>query len=100
MTDVNIGRGRFLLGDCLEQMQKIPDGIVDMIVTSPPYDDLRTYNNGGEWVWDTFVGAAAEITRVIKSGGVIVWNVGDATVKGSEREPRSGRRYISRMSAD
>ena len=43
-----------MLGDCLERMKEIPDGSVDLTVTSPPYDNLRTYNNSLDWgehVW-------------------------------------------------
>ena len=53
---------------------------VDLVVTSPPYDDLRTY---GGHSWD-FPRLAGELTRVLKPGGVIVWVVADATVNGSE----------------
>lgn len=59
----------------------IPDASIDLVVTSPPYDDLRTYN--GSPAWD-FPGLAAALTRVLKPGGVIVWVVGDATKNGSE----------------
>ena len=38
-----------MLGDCLERMKDIPDGSVDLTVTSPPYDNLRTYNNTLDW---------------------------------------------------
>jgi len=53
---------------------------VDLVVTSPPYDNLRTY---GGHTWN-FEGLASELTRVLKPGGVIVWVVADATVNGSE----------------
>lgn len=82
--DRRIGRGTFMLGDCLERMREIPDGSVDMVMTSPPYDDLRSYNDGEMWTWDVFVGVAQECARLLKPGGTIVWNVGDATVNGSE----------------
>lgn len=67
-------------GDCLEVMKAIPDGSVDLTVTSPPYDNLRTYNG---YTFD-FEGIARELYRVTKPGGVVVWVVGDATIKGSE----------------
>lgn len=70
-------------GDCLEIMPTLPAQSVDMILTSPPYDNLRTYGNKNLLPWD-FEGVAREIWRVIKPGGVVVWIVGDATVKGSE----------------
>ena len=68
-------------GDCLELMHRIPDGSVDLAVTSPPYDNLRNYNNGLQW---DFEGIAAQLWRVTAVGGVVVWVVADATVKGSE----------------
>ncbi len=72
-------------GDCLEEMKKIPDGSIDLTVTSPPYDNLRTYNGNnalwGEHVWKAVI---KDMFRVIKQGGVVVWVVGDATIKGSE----------------
>jgi len=61
-------------------MKQIPDGYIDLTVTSPPYDNLRTYN-GYDF---NFEGIAQELYRVTKSGGVVVWVVGDATIKGSE----------------
>ena len=72
-------------GDCLELMKDIPDGSIDLTVTSPPYDNLRTYNgNIEQWSFEKFQGIAKELYRVTKQGGVVVWVVGDATVNGSE----------------
>ena len=72
---------QIIQGDCLEVMkEQIPDSFIDLTVTSPPYDNLRTYNG---FVFD-FEGIAQELYRVTKPGGVVVWVVGDATVKGSE----------------
>jgi site-specific DNA-methyltransferase (adenine-specific) len=67
-------------GDCIDVMKHLPGGSVDLTVTSPPYDNLRTYN-GFEW---DFEATAKELYRVTKQGGVVVWVVGDSTVKGSE----------------
>lgn len=66
--------------DCLEGMKMLPDGCVDLTVTSPPYDNLRTYKG---YSFD-FEGIAHQLYRVTKPGGVVVWVVGDATVNGSE----------------
>jgi site-specific DNA-methyltransferase (adenine-specific) len=66
--------------NCLETMAKMPDCFVDLTVTSPPYDNLRTYNG---YSFD-FEAVAKELYRVTKQGGVVVWVVGDATIKGSE----------------
>lgn len=66
--------------DCLEGMKRLPDESIDLTVTSPPYDNLRTY---GGYVFN-FKPIAQELYRVTKNGGVVVWIVGDATIKGSE----------------
>lgn len=66
--------------NCLDTMAKMPDNFVDLTVTSPPYDNLRTYNG---YSFD-FEAVAKELFRVTKHGGVVVWVVGDATIKGSE----------------
>ena len=72
-------------GDCLERMREISDGSVDLTVTSPPYDSLRTYNdNNAKWGEHVWKAVLADLYRVTKDGGVVVWVVGDATVKGSE----------------
>jgi len=67
-------------GDCLEVMKTMEDDSVDLTVTSPPYDNLRSYKG---YKFD-FEGIAEELYRVTKEGGVVVWVVGDTTVKGSE----------------
>lgn len=66
--------------NCLETMSRMPDNFVDLVVTSPPYDDLRTYNG---YSFD-FQSIAKELFRVVKDGGVVVWVVGDATINSSE----------------
>jgi DNA modification methylase len=66
--------------DCLETMKRMSDNFVDLTVTSPPYDNLRTYNG---YSFD-FEPIARELYRVTKDGGVVVWVVGDATINGSE----------------
>ena len=53
---------------------------VDLVVTSPPYDNLRSYNDSSEWNFDVFSQVADGIIRVLKPGGICVWNVGDAIV--------------------
>ena len=76
---------KLMQGDCLELMQAIPDGSIDLTVTSPPYDNLRTYNgNIKQWSLEKFQGIAKQLYRVTKQGGVVVWVVADATINGSE----------------
>ena len=67
-------------GDNCETMLRMPAESVDLVVTSPPYDDLRTY---GGHSWD-FYGVAWNLKRLLKPGGVIVWVVNDKTSDGSE----------------
>jgi site-specific DNA-methyltransferase (adenine-specific) len=72
-------------GNCVEVMGEMQPETVDLTVTSPPYDNLRSYNgNNDEWNEDTWKAVIRELYRVTKEGGVVVWVVGDATVKGSE----------------
>ena len=72
------------LMNCIEGMQLMDAESVDLVVTSPPYDDLRTYNDSSKWDHEVFKSVADNLTRVLKTGGVIMWNVNDATIKGSE----------------
>ena len=67
-------------GDCLQVMKTFDGECIDLTVTSPPYDNLRTYNG---YIFD-FEGIAKELYRVTKDGGIVVWIVGDATINGSE----------------
>lgn len=80
MADLIIDTARLVLGDCLGHMRAMPANCIDLTVTSPPYDDLRKYNG---YSFD-FENIARELYRITKPGGVVVWVVGDATVKGSE----------------
>jgi len=72
-------------GDCLVEMDKMDDEIIDLTVTSPPYDNLRTYNgNISQWNEDKWKLIIKQLYRITNNGGVVVWVVGDATIKGSE----------------
>lgn len=76
---------KLMQGDCLELMKNMESGSVDLTVTSPPYDNLRTYMGAiSQWGYEKFQQIAMELYRITKPGGVVVWVVGDATVKGSE----------------
>ena len=55
--------------NCLDTMAMMPDGFIDLTVTSPPYDNLRDYNC---YSFD-FEAVAKESYRVTKQGGVVVW---------------------------
>ena len=66
--------------NCLTYLKTLPENSVKFTLTSPPYDDIRNYN-GYSFPFEEI---AQELWRTTKSGGVIAWNVADATVKGSE----------------
>jgi DNA modification methylase len=71
-------------GDCLELLKAIENNSIDLVLTSPPYDNLRKYNGELEWgehVWRPVIN---ELFRIVRDGGVVVWVVGDSTIKGSE----------------
>lgn len=67
-------------GDCINVMRGWGNNCIDLTVTSPPYDNLRDYKG---FVFD-FETIARQLYRVTKQGGVVIWVVGDATIKGSE----------------
>lgn len=71
---------QIICGDNCDVLGTLPRDCIDLVVTSPPYDDLRTY---GGHSWD-FYGVAWQLKRVLKLGGVIVWVVGDGVVDGGE----------------
>ena len=79
-------RYKLYQGDCLEVMDKlIEEGVeVDLTVTSPPYDDLRDYNNSLVWNFDIFKQVANRLYKITKDGGVVVWVVGDSVKNGSK----------------
>lgn len=85
MEKVEIGPHTLYRGDCLEVLISLGAESVDLTVTSPPYDNLRTYNGiGNQWCEDVWKEVISLLYRVTKKGGVVVWVVGDATIKGSE----------------
>lgn len=68
-----------ICGDAVEIMKAMPPNTIDLVVTSPPYDELRNYNG---YVFN-FEGIARGLFRIIKKGGVLVWVVGDKINKGN-----------------
>ena len=72
---------KILQGNCVDVMMELEGDIVDLTITSPPYDSLRDY--GSDWELD-IDGIVSQLYRITKPGGVVVWVVGDGTHKGSE----------------
>lgn len=73
-------RNKILEGNCVEVMKEFDDNFIDLTLTSPPYDNLRTYKG---FVFP-FEEIAQQLYRITKEGGIVVWVVNDATIKGSE----------------
>ena len=67
-------------GNCVEIMKQFDNDVIDLTVTSPPYDDLRNYKG---YVFP-FKEIAKELYRITKQGGVVVWVVADATINATE----------------
>jgi len=80
MMNINMYINQIIEGNCIEVMKNFDDNVIDLTVTSPPYDDLRNYN-GFVFPFEAIV---KELYRITKQGGVVVWVVNDATVDGSE----------------
>lgn len=66
--------------NCLNILKELDSNYIDLVITSPPYDNLRDYKGFELDLPEIIKG----LFRIIKDGGVIVWVVGDATIKGSE----------------
>ena len=70
-------------GNCQEVMASFPDGCIDLVVTSPPYDNIRDYK-GYVFGEEVFKEIVRQLYRVVAVGGIVVWVVGDAVIKGGE----------------
>ena len=64
--------------DCVKAMKEIPNNSVDLVVTSPPYDQIRDYD--GKLAFDLHA-AGAEVFRILKEGGIAVMIIQDQTKK-------------------
>ena len=68
----------------LNYLKEIKSNFIDCVITSPPYDNIRSYNHSSIWNFNIFKNIADELHRVLKGNGTIVWIVSDATIDGSE----------------
>ena len=71
-------------GNCKVLLKRLAPHSIDLVVTSPPYDNLRIYNGQSPFTFDDFKLVAIQLERILRPGGIIVWVVGDAVIKGSE----------------
>jgi site-specific DNA-methyltransferase (adenine-specific) len=84
MLNINDIKNTIINADSSEYLKLLPSESIDLVVTSPPYDDLRDYENETFWTFDVFTHIASELYRVVKNGGVVVWVVGDKTENGNK----------------
>lgn len=82
MLNIEDIKHRIFNAESNELLKEFPDNCIDLVVTSPPYDDLRDYENKCAWNFDVFKEIALELYRVLKQGGTMVWVIGDKTEKG------------------
>jgi len=74
-------------------MGSLEENSIDLVVTSPPYDNLRSYNDSSSWDFETFKQVADGLIRTLKPGGVIAWNVADAIVPLHGKKKEIGTSY-------
>jgi DNA modification methylase/transcriptional regulator with XRE-family HTH domain len=67
-------RNSIINGNCQEVLKQLPDGCIDAVLTSPPYSDARAYHHHEDY--DLKI-VGKELLRVLKDGGVLIWNEGD-----------------------
>ncbi len=84
MIEINDIKNTIINASSDKYLKKIPEESIDMVITSPPYDDLRDYEGKITWDYSVFRKIAKELFRVTKSGGVVVWVVGDKTENGNK----------------
>lgn len=75
---------KIICGDNIELLLNLPGNSIDLVITSPPYDDLRNYDDQLVWNFEIFKELAKELYRVMKPGGTIVWVVGDKIKDGGK----------------
>ena len=72
-------------GDCLEHLKSLPDGCIDLLVSSPPYNLGKEYES--KRALEVYLQEQAvvlgECHRVLKDTGSLFWQVGSYSNKGS-----------------
>jgi modification methylase len=94
-----VGKGKLILGDCLDVMQTIPDNEIILAFTSPPYHNAINYDDqvkkldGEITYWERkdisyeyyknfLIDRFKELYRIIKPGGHNVVNISPVAWKG------------------
>ena len=78
-------RNQVVLGDCLDLLRSLPDGSVDLVVSSPPYNIGKEYEDRqalGTYIAEQAV-VLEECARVMSPNASIFWQVGSYSNKGT-----------------
>lgn len=80
---IKSGQASLFNGDCLQLLKALPNGSIDLVVTSPPYCMGKEYESGSDI--DQFIEAhdavLPEVLRVLKPGASLCWQVGYHVVR-------------------
>lgn len=79
--------------ECLVTLKNTPRDTFDLVITSPPYEDIRTYTGESKFDFPYFMKMAHELYRTVKPGGVICWIVGDQVKKYNNGNGESGMSF-------
>ncbi len=98
-------KDRIINGDALAELTKIPDGIFNMCVTSPPYWNLRDYGKDGqiglektpEEYIEILVAIFREVRRTLRDDGTLWLNLGDSYA--GSGQGRNGDGKVGKLSA-
>lgn len=84
MLSIEEIKNKVFNANSVEKLKEFPSSCIDLVVTSPPYDELRDYGGGDSSClsFEDFKSIARELYRVVKDGGVVVWVVADQTKDG------------------
>lgn len=80
MFDIENIKNKIICGDCNLIIDQFPNNLIDLTITSPPYDTLRSYQGYKL----NILKLIKDLYRITKPGGIVVWVVGDAVVDGGE----------------
>ncbi len=93
MERLNFSENAFLIGDALTALRRLPDSLVQTIVTSPPYWSLRDYGVAGQIgvaeKLPAYIASLAsvfdEARRVLRPDGILWLNIGDSYTSGNRK---------------
>jgi len=84
-TDMKINEVNIISGDAFELIKDVPECSIDLVITSPPYADVKSYGDEvnvfrpdryNDWLLPLF----DEIWRVLKPSGSFILNIDDKCV--------------------